>query len=158
MDTVVVLEIEGEPSVIPFATEQAADGALTLPARIAVVHGSKAQYEESKERGLDNIGYWVEPSDWVSWDVKISGAGAFDVDLTYACPDGNDGSEFAVEVAGGKVEGKVEATGSWSEFKTFRVGSLTVEKPGRYTLSVKPTKMPGYAVMNLRSVVLTPRQ
>ncbi|MGD9519294.1 MAG: alpha-L-fucosidase [Armatimonadota bacterium] len=158
IETIVVLEIAGAPQVIPFATEQADDGTLTVQARRAIIHGSKAMYEESQERGLDNIGYWVDPSDWVSWFIKMDRPGLYDVDITYACPKGNGGSEYVIEIDGQKLSGTVEATGDgWSDFKTFRVGTLTVEKAGRQELAVRPVRMPGYAVMNLRSVVLTPR-
>jgi arylsulfatase A len=33
---------------------------------------------------------------------------------------------------------------------------LTIEKAGRYTLTVKPNTKPGAAVMDLRQVVLKP--
>ena len=50
--------------------------------------------------------------------------------------------------------GKVENTGGWETFVTRDVNTISIEKAGRYTLSVKATKMPHGAVMNLKSVTL----
>jgi hypothetical protein len=38
------------------------------------------------------------------------------------------------------------------------VGSFKIERPGRYTLVVKPRTKPGPAVMDLRQVRLVPAQ
>ena len=55
-----------------------------------------------------------------------------------------------------KLSGKVESTGSWDKFVDIRLGTITISQNGRQTLSVKPTKMPHGAVMNLKSLILKP--
>jgi len=54
------------------------------------------------------------------------------------------------------LNGKIEGTGGWDNYKTVSLGTLTVDKAGVVTLSVKCTKMPGFAVLNLRTVLLKP--
>ena len=78
--SVVVLEIEGKPDVEqPPMITQAADGTISLPASEADIHGS-AKYEKGEDR--DNIGYWSDKKDWVSWDFVLKRA----ADSTWKSP------------------------------------------------------------------------
>ncbi|NLH98982.1 MAG: alpha-L-fucosidase [Chthonomonadales bacterium] len=157
--TVIELQLAGRPVVEDPATvvKAGADGTLTLRAADAVIHGS-AQYESGG--GHDNIGFWTNPQDYVSWEIELIRPGDYRVALTYACQPGNEGSEYHVTLGlrggGNTVSGKVEATGSWTDFRTVDLGHMSEIKPGRYTLTVKPTSMPRGAVMNLKEVRLTP--
>ncbi|MCX7968630.1 MAG: carbohydrate-binding protein, partial [Armatimonadetes bacterium] len=152
-DTIVVLELEGKPEV-DNALYQAKDGSVDLHARFATVHGKTARYEYGG--GKDNIGYWTDQNDWVSWEFVIERGGNFRVEIVYACDKGTGGSEFVVEVAGQKLTGTVEETGSWTNFVTKNLGTITLQ-PGRYTLSVRPQRMKGFALMNLQRIKLTPQ-
>jgi len=150
---VVALEIEGAVEV-DTTIRQAADGSVALRAADATVHGSTARYEAG--RGKDNIGFWTNPADWVSWDFVLSKPGTFEVEVVQACPAGS-GGRYTVAVGGQKLAGEVKTTGDWARFATEKLGTVTLEKPGRYTLAVKPANKVGEAVMNLRAVILRPR-
>jgi len=154
VNTVVVLEIEGEPDVAAPSAEVAADGSITLKAIDAIVHGSTAAYESGN--GKDNIGFWTDPADYVTWNVRIAEPGNYGVEIEYACPNGSEGSEYIVWLAGKELAGKVEQTGSWTDFKSFKLGAASVDKAGACTLTVRPKTMPKGAVMNLKSVRLAP--
>ncbi|MBE3068648.1 MAG: alpha-L-fucosidase, partial [Planctomycetes bacterium] len=65
---VLVAEIEGEPS-IDMTIRQAADGTITLRAVEADIHGTSPQYESGD--GKDNIGFWQNPKDSVSWRFRV---------------------------------------------------------------------------------------
>jgi alpha-L-fucosidase len=152
--SVVVLSIAGSADVAPYAVVPAADGSITLPAVDATVHGKTARYDS--ERGQDNIGYWTDASDWVSWDCIIKKPGTYTVEIVFACVDGNAGSEYLVEVAGKKLAGKVEGTGGWNKFVTKPLGRVSLDAAGRQTLAVRASTMPNGAVMNLKAIVLKP--
>jgi len=153
IDTVVVVTIRGEPTV-EYSLRQSADGAIELRAMDATVHGENARYESGGDR--DNIGYWVKPTDWVSWDVLVEKPGSFRVKVTYACDPATPGAEFDVEAGGASVRGKVRATESWTQFVDADLeGALKLDK-GKATIAVRPASMPGYAVMNLKAVRLEP--
>jgi alpha-L-fucosidase len=152
--SVIVLEIEGTPEVAPYVPLQATDGSVALPAEEAVIHGQTAKCQPGN--GRQNIGYWTNASDWVSWDFAVNAPGEFNVEITQACLSGDAGSEYAVSVGDKTLQGKVEDTGDWNKFVVRTLGSITLEKAGRYTLSVKPTNMPHGAVMNLESLTLKP--
>jgi alpha-L-fucosidase len=152
--TVVVLEIEGQPQVEQAIITQAADGAIGLPAAEADIHGQEARYESGD--GRDNIGYWTNKKDWVSWDFVLKIPGRFEVEITLACIDNQAGSEYTIAVDKEKLSGKVEGTGEWTKFVSSKIGTLNLSTPGQLTLSVRPNTMPNGAVMNLKSVVLKP--
>jgi alpha-L-fucosidase len=152
--SVIVLEIQGEPQVVDAGLRQSADGALALTAAEAVVHGHSAKYESGG--GKDNIGFWTDAADYVAWEASVQKGGEFNVEITYACEPPSAGSEFAVAVLDKQLTGKVESTGGWSDFKTVSLGKLKLPGSGRYTITVKPKTKPGYAVMNLKSIVLKP--
>ena len=152
--SVVVLEIEGKPEVAPYALTQAADGNVHLPAGEAVIHGETARCQTTD--GHENIGYWTDKNNWVSWDFRVTTPGKFDVEISLACNADTPDSEYAVTVAEQTLQGKVESTGDWNKYVTRTLGTIALSKAGRYTLSVKPTAMPHSAVMNLESVTLKP--
>ena len=154
IDTVVVLEVEGQAEVEPVAIAQSSDGSVALNAIDATVHGETARYESGG--GKDNIGFWTSAADWVSWDFTVTKPGQFTVELTFACDKGSEGSEYALTLGDQKLTGKVESTGSWTSFTKKELGKVKLDKAGKYALAVRPTSKPKLAVMNLKCVVLRP--
>ncbi|HPO13541.1 MAG TPA: alpha-L-fucosidase [Candidatus Hydrogenedentes bacterium] len=154
--SVVVLEIAGAPEVVDVPFRAGADGVLEVRACDADIHGETAKYETSHQ--LDNIGCWTNKNDWVSWLVEIPKAGAYDVEVNYACDKGAAGATYALSVCEQKVEGKVSSTDAWSKFKTEKIGSMTFAKPGPCELAVKPLEIPSGALMNLKAVKLIPKK
>ncbi|MFO8014303.1 MAG: alpha-L-fucosidase [Phycisphaerae bacterium] len=157
--TVVAVEFDGPPEVDEDLAHgppvfQKEDGRIVLPAERAVVHGNTAKYESGG--GKDNIGFWTDKNDWVGWPVKVTQPGTFKVEVTYAAAPGSGGATYHVYANAQKVNGKVEETGGWSAFKTVDLGQIEIPKAGRVSMAVKPQSKPGTAVMNLKSVTLTP--
>ncbi len=150
IDAVVVLEKEAEPE----ATPQAKDGSVSLKAINAVVRGKNARYESGG--GKDNIGYWTNPADYVIWRFNVTKPGTFNAEVSLACANGSGGSEYVLAVGEQELAGTVKDTGGWTSFVTVKLGTLKINKPGTYTLSLKPKTMPRGAVMNLKSVTLVP--
>ena len=155
IDTVIAVTFTGPvpTALAPVTVPQADDGSVALKASDAAIQGNQLQYEPDK----DCLGFWGDPNDWASWNVKVTKPGTFDVVITLACDRGVGGSEYVVAVADQKLKGKVEDTGAWTAFKTETLGTLSIDKAGKHTLSLKAVRKPGLAVMNLRSIVLKPR-
>ncbi len=141
------------PGFVP--DEQAADGSITLAAETADVHGIMLRYEPLPHK--DTLGFWVRQDDWASWDFVATTPGEFAVELLQGCGAGSGGSQIDIEVAEQKLTMTVEETGGFQQFVPRTIGSVKIDKPGRYTLTVKPHTKPGAAVMDLRSVRLLPR-
>ena len=155
--TVVEITLDSAPvAVEPFVvTRPAKDGSLLTAASEAAIHGG-ANYESGGDR--DNIGYWVSPEDYVTWFCDIPAAGRYTVSVCYACPDDTAGSRFSVGIANGPtLRGIVQKTGDWGKFKEFTLGDMWLPA-GRQTLEVRPIEIYAGALMNLKSVRLTPVQ
>ncbi len=154
IDSVVVLEIEGEPNVVAVPIRPQADGKIVLLAGDAEIAGKTAQIE-SKGRE-ENIGYWSDPADRVGWSFEVDKPGTYAVEARIACATGSAGAEYVVKVGGQQLKGKVESTGGWDKFVNVPLGQLSFDKPGRYALTVIPRTNPGGAVMNLAKITLAP--
>jgi arylsulfatase A len=133
---------------------QANDGAVSLPARTAEVHGVQLRYEPAPHK--NTLGFWTRHEDWASWEFEISKPGTFTVEVLQGCGKGSGGSEVELVVGEQKLTFTVEDTGGFQNFKAREIGTVTIDKPGRQTLLVKPKSKPGVAVMDLRQVKLTP--
>ncbi len=129
------------------------NGVITLPADLAIIHGNTPQYEYGG--GKDDIGYWSDPNDYVSWKFEVKAVGVYSLNISYSCEPDATGSLFNVETAGQSFIGKSFSTGSWSAFKSEYLRDITFEKPGVYELSVKPVTPPQWRVIGLHSVTLT---
>ncbi len=154
-----VLKLVGgdlKPAPLPPAPPigPAADGKLSLPAAEAEIHGTSPQYESGGEK--DQIGFWANPQDFVSWNIRSATAGAYGVAITYSCQPGVEGSQFTVEVGDQKLLGTSKPTQSWSTYRTDPLGKLSFEKPGTSVLADKPAAEPAWKVIGLKNVTLAP--
>ncbi len=131
---------------------QAADGTITMLGKHADVFGPMLRFEPLPHK--NTLGYWVNPTDWASWEFEVVKPGKFTMEITYGCGNGSGGSEVEFAVGAQKLLFKVEQTGGFQAFVKREIGELTFDKPGRYTLTVKPKSKPGPAVMDLPQVVL----
>jgi hypothetical protein len=128
-------------------------GEVILWASKAEIHGTRTRYEE--QGGVDNIGYWNDVHDYVTWVFAVAQAGTYKVELTYACNPADAGSTYTIDVGGQLVSGTVQATRNWQTFQTVTVGELQLAA-GTHTLAVRATKMAHTAVMNVRAIILSP--
>jgi alpha-L-fucosidase len=147
------LEVDATQPVVRPDTQ----GALTLKATDAEIHGENAQLQGSGENA--NIGYWVNARDFVSWTVQVEKPGRYAVEVSYACEPESAGATYQVMVGEGggnrAVNGTVDSTGGWETFTSAALGE--VELPaGRQTIRVRALSKPRLAVMNLRQVRLVP--
>lgn len=132
---------------------QGADGTIFLKAADAEVVGTLAGLEGGSN---GNIGNWKNADETVRWQVQITKPGRFDAALNYALDPASSGTEFNLLAGDQTLAAKIEVTGGWGNYQTVSLGTLSIEKAGTVVITVKPTKKPGEAVMNLRSVTLQP--
>ena len=151
--SVVVASVDGDIRPVQSVLTQSQDGTLRLTADDAEIHGASARVEGGSER---NIGYWTDASDSVSWTVRITQPGVYQVEVVQACPDDTAGTAYAVSVGRHNLPSNVVATGGWQRYKAVPVGKVEINQAGSVIIKVVPGKLKGYAVMNLRAVVLEP--
>jgi len=134
---------------------QAADGTVTLPARTADVKGIQLRFEPLPHK--NTLGFWTRAEDTASWEFTVTKPGKFTVEVLQGCGKGQGGSEVDFILAGQVLKMVVEDTGGFQQFKAREIGTVTLEKAGRYILEVKPQTKAKGAVMDLRQVVLRPK-
>ena len=141
-----------EPPPEPPKPEPAEPAVIEVHARNATIHGTKARYENLQDR--DNIGFWGEVKEWVSWDITIERPGTYTVAVTYAHDKSGPLGEFELSVGDATLRHRVEGTGGWSTFVTRNVGTLEIRQAGPTTIAVKPLSIKNAGLMNLQAVRL----
>ena len=154
IDTVVVLELDGEPRVVPLAVQPEEEGKIVLHARDAIIHGRTLRYEPEPHK--NTVGYWTDASDRASWRFDVKRPGKYAVEILQGCGKGSGGSDVEFRAAGQVLPVTVRDTGHFQNFVARNIGHFAFDRPGTYTLEVRPVRKPGVAVMDLRRVTLTP--
>jgi len=136
---------EGKPIV------QSDDLSITLHARDSTVHGKTLRYEFRPDK--NTLGYWGNEKDWASWDFELKKPGKF---IVFVMHGSGGGSEIEIAAGEQKINWTTKNTGGFHTFTFLEAGTLSFDKPGPLTLTLKPTKKVGGAVMDLRQVILLP--
>jgi len=135
---------EGNPVV------QSGDLSITLHAHDATVHSVNMRYEFRPDK--NTLGYWNNPKDWVSWDFEVKKPGKFIVVVMQGSPDTKP---IQITVADQTLNYNAKNTGSYHTFTFLEVGTITIDKPGNYTLNLKPQGPKG-PFMDVRQIILLP--
>jgi len=91
---------------------------------------------------------------WVSWRLKVSQPGEYDVTARVSSAGGV--SRFAVELDKQRLHAASKPTASWEEFVPLAIGRLKADKPGAYVLSVKLLAADTWKPIGLLEVRLEP--
>lgn len=140
---------EGQPIVQDKNT-----GVVMCHAKDVVIHGVKVQWEPKPEK--QTVGFWVNASDWISWEFRVSAPGEFDVEILQGCGKGHGGSEVELTVAGTPLKFVVEDTGHFQNFVPRTIGRVRIAEAGAQEIVVRPLTKKSVAVMDLRQVRLIP--
>jgi hypothetical protein len=140
------LAITDPPEVVTAAP----DGTLKLLPQTAVLDGFSPVVTQGQ------IGNWEDPRDTVSWRLRVARAGEHEVVLVYACPRGQQGSVFAVELGDQRWPQTSVATGAtWREYQPRPVGRLHLAA-GEHTLTIRPDPAGPWRAISLQAVELRP--
>jgi alpha-L-fucosidase len=148
-DSVIVLEVKGDVLVDTSLLQQP-DQTVTLPAFLSELHKSSNGALRFDSRGV--VERWLSKDEWLSWNFQISQPGKFDVViLTSEQKYGRDwegGHEIALEVAGQKLKGVIDNDGKeenpanpYWKYVISKMGQVSIEKPGRYGVSLQPERI-----------------
>jgi len=148
-DSVVALEVEGEPQVDTSLTQQPG-GTVTLPAHLSEVHHAGAEGLRFDSRGVAER--WTNKEEWVAWDFRVVRPGAFDVVVVTSEQkygrDWEGGHQLEIEAAGQRLSGKVERDGKevdpanpYWPYVISKLGRVRVDRAGHYSLTLKPQSL-----------------
>lgn len=148
ISSTVVVQIQGAPRVEVAPLRQGRDGSVRLAAMEARLHGSTFQYEAAPEHR--NIGYWIDPGDWLDWEFQVHEPGEFVVTAETAAM-GN--GQFEVLLDGQVLRGSAPRTEGYTTFTTVTLGQVRIPAKGAALLAVQPIRE-GWQPINLRAIRL----
>jgi len=151
VSSTLVLNIQGTPDIELQPLSQNPDGSLTLPAGEALCHGSEVKLE-SGHGGEGNIGFWINSSDWIDWQFKITKPGKFDVTAEIAA---TGSGSFEISVGDQKLQGTAPKTGDYTKYQKVKLGTIEFPAAGKTSLAIKAVKE-GWQPFNLRSLKFQP--
>jgi alpha-L-fucosidase len=155
--SVVVLKVKGALDIEQPLPAQAADGTITLTTDDVILHGKKIKVEHIHRKGAlkaaeGNIGFWLDPAEWIEWQFKVTQPGKFEVSAEIAA---TGSGKFTVNAGSSKLEAAAPKTGDFKKYKTVKLGTLEISAAGKTSLAVKPVKA-GWQAINLSALVLKP--
>ncbi len=151
--SVVVLRVAGEPEVEAVLPKPNAEGVLTLYADDAYLHnneGAPAIRLRNRDT-IPDLGYWTDPNAWVEWEFQIDKPGRYTIEAVVAIQEPK--TRFRVRIGDWETTVEAESTGGYGEYVEQPWGTVEIERPGAYSLSVRPDP-DAWQPMNLRHVRL----
>jgi hypothetical protein len=108
------------------------------------------------EEGFSYKGWWhCQGNDWaVDWKF-VAEARRYRVRARVASPEQSHKTKIALVIGGKKLEAEAPETGGPDDWKNLALGTISLEKKS-YILTVCPATSDGQALMNLKSVSLSP--
>jgi alpha-L-fucosidase len=149
-DSVIALEIAGNAEVDPMLQEQP-DKSVTLPAYLGTLH--KADGSGTRPDGRGVMERWTNAQDWIDWNFKVRTAGKYNVELiTSQQKYGNGwdgGQRVTVQVGEQKLSTVIADNGQednpanpYWPYVISRIGSVQLDKAGKYSIALKPQDIP----------------
>jgi alpha-L-fucosidase len=148
-DTVIALELEGEPEVDRTRLLSVDVASDTLRAFDGQISGG-LEFGQGKARDAYVLG-WKKAGDSVSWSVRLRQPATFKVAVQYDASKPSAGGAFVVKAGAETLEGKVEPTPE----QPLSLGQVTLPE-GTSTITVEGTRLVGEELFRLRALILTP--
>jgi alpha-L-fucosidase len=149
-DTVIALELEGEPVTDPTRLLSSDVALDTLRAFDGKLQGG-LDYGAGKARDAHVLN-WTKPTDSVRWPVRLREPAVFEVAVSYDLEQpGTAGSTFVVKVGDKSLAGTVAP----AQKGPLSLGRVTLPA-GTFEIAVEPTRIQGPELFRLRAVTLTP--
>ena len=123
---------------------------IRLTAARAEIYGPTLVYENT----YGNLGFWSSTEDRASWTFDVEESGAWDICLDWACPDANAGNPFLLIIGDVQVEGVIEGTGTWDDYRQTPIGQIQLQ-PGRHRVTLRAVTLQG-PLADIREIKLTP--
>ncbi|MEC8420614.1 MAG: arylsulfatase [Verrucomicrobiota bacterium] len=138
-----------------------------IPARDGVPVG-----EIKRSNKFPNCSYflnWKNEEDYVSWEVEVGKAGLYEVELWYACPQGDLGAELELSFLNQSLRSKItrevnpplltgfdrkaRTEGFVKYFEPMKMGKIKLAK-GKGELKLQATKIPGDQALEFRLLMI----
>ena len=129
-------------------------GIIRLDAEDAFPDGDTLRREKLGPRGRTTWGSWKDWDDALEWAISVDTPGRWHVRLTIACPRRQAGTPIRLTVGEQAIDGRVERTDSWEDFRQFDLGVVEITEIGEAVVRLEPTGRPRDAVANVLGIEL----
>ncbi|NLO81660.1 MAG: alpha-L-fucosidase [Clostridiales bacterium] len=143
--SVLALEIEGELEV-DNSIIQNNDEAIILPACLAQLH--KGDNDSRMHISISGVvENWLSEKDWLEWNFTVLRPGSYELELvtkTDFWGQWDFGHKLEIMVGNHKIVCTIADDGVHSssyQERTIKAGTVSFEKPGHYTLAIRPVKL-----------------
>ncbi|HEY2589881.1 MAG TPA: PVC-type heme-binding CxxCH protein [Tepidisphaeraceae bacterium] len=136
---------------VPQTIAATGTGKIKLPASACEIRGSTVVYEPK----YGNLGYWHSADDNAAWTVRFPRPGTYEVWLDYACDTPGAGNAFVVRMGTHELTGRIEATGSWDNYRQVKVGQIQAD-PGEARITFRAAGPISNYLCDLRGLELVP--
>ena len=144
------LMIEGAPKIGALVVGPGQDGVIRLLAEDARLIGKEIK-EETTNKG-SNIGYWTNPKDSATWQLRAAKDGKYSLHIESASTSSSP-VLMIQDVA--DLSFSVPKTANHGTYQLTKVGEVTLTKDKVTTLTLRP-KVEGWQPVNVRKVELVP--
>lgn len=153
--SVVVLALDGAPSVEPFTIRPDEKGVIQLGVESSEIE-TRFEQRAKKENALGHVFLtkWTRPDDVPSWNFTVPKAGRYKIEVSYGSARDAAGMDYTVSIGKTSLSAKVVNTNGEWVFKTFALGETRLDA-GLQTLQVKAATK-GTPAMSLEWIRLTP--
>jgi alpha-L-fucosidase len=128
----------------------AADRSLRLGPSAAELQGTKIRVEQ--RHGNEYLAAWDRPAEWAYWTVLLPPATTYAVQVV--CSAAAADTQFTLELAGTKLQGKAKKTKSWFDYQTLALGKIRVETGGPQKLILRAGPPESWKPLNVREIRL----
>jgi hypothetical protein len=150
VDSVVVLQCQGEPQADAARLLQPEFSSEVLRAFDGELHGKGLKYGPGKKTD-DVVMNWTKPEESISWPVRLEKPAAYEVFANYTAPADSAGGKFAVSLGDKKLSAEVKAGSDVN----LSLGQVTLA-PGKFDIKISADTIAGGELLRLRRLELKP--
>jgi len=156
INSVVVLEISGEPDVDPLVIRQEGLDPVLLDYLTANTFGKAVKRFNRKGEQAEryHISKMQNPDDIIGWFVDFETTGLYNAYIKYSAISEWDNCAYILEVGNSKIKGTVRSSEGWYDYKTESAGQLRIEETGLTTIRLYPENSLDHYLMYFNSIVL----
>lgn len=145
------LIVQGKPEVVDLPVTSDKDGVIRLLPGDARCVGEAVKVQT--QDGGSNIGFWTQPKDSVTWNLRADSDGKYLVQVEAAATA--DGSVLLIQGLA-KLAYPVPKTTGYDDYQLTKVGEVTLTKGTLIALTLRPV-VDGWHPVNVRKVELIPQ-
>ncbi|MFW5944484.1 MAG: hypothetical protein ACOCTU_04430, partial [Bacteroidota bacterium] len=154
INSVAVLEIEGDPKVDPLIIKQEGNQPIQLECKNAITKGNAIKRYNRK--GKYHISKWKEPEDLIQWHVDVDAPGSYNIFINYSARPEWEGQPYIFSAGENELESNVIGSEGWYEYNTFKMGQIEFNEKGRKLVKIYPKEASDEHLMYFKSMELRP--